>query len=113
MKADLLMQYALLEAQVKNNKADTEIAQLDSLQLQFATPTQKRIKELELERALIEKKKFEKKLEALEIINQSEVRKLELHIQQLTNRLATVKTILDGLTVRSPQIGRASCRERV
>jgi len=107
VKADLLMQYALLEAQVKNNKADTEIAQLDSLQLQFATPTQKRIKELELERALIEKKKFEKKLEALEIINQSEVRKLELHIQQLTNRLATVKTILDGLTVRSPRKGLA------
>ena len=58
VKADLLMQYALLEAQVKNNKADTEIAQLDSLQLQFATPTQKRIKELELERALIEKNKL-------------------------------------------------------
>lgn len=107
VKADLLMQYALLEAQVKNNKADTEIAQLDSLQLQFATPTQKRIKELELERALIEKKKFEKKLEALEIINQSEVRKMELNIQQLTNRLATAKTILDGLTIRSPRKGLA------
>lgn len=107
VKADLLMQYALLEAQVKNNKADTEIAQLDSLQLQFATPTQKRIKELELERALIEKKKFENKLEALEIINQSEVRKMELNIQQLTNRLATAKTILDGLTIRSPRKGLA------
>lgn len=107
VKADLQMQYALLEAQVKNNKADTEIAQLDSLQLHFATPTQKRIKELELERALIEKNKFEKKLEALEIINQSEVRKLELNIQQLTNRLASAKTILDGLTIRSPHKGLA------
>lgn len=105
VKADLQMQYALLEAQVQNNNADTEIAHLDSLQLQFATPTQKRIKELELERALIEKNKFEKKLEALEIINQSEVRKLELNIQQLTNRLASAKTILDGLTIRSPRKG--------
>ncbi|MCE5205441.1 MAG: hypothetical protein LLF80_04955 [Porphyromonadaceae bacterium] len=107
VKADLLMQYALLEAQVKNNKAETEIAQLDSLQLQFATLTQKRIKELELEMALIEKKKFEKKLKALEVINKSEVRKLELNIQQLTNRLATAKTILDGLTIRSPRKGLA------
>ena len=105
VKADLQMQYALLEAQVQNNNADTEIAHLDSLQLQFATPTQRRIKELELEKALIEKNKFEKKLEALEIINQSEVKKLELNIQQLTNQLASAKTILDGLTVRSPRKG--------
>lgn len=107
VKADLLMQYALLEAQVKSNEADTEIAHLDSLQLQFATPTQRRIKELELERALIEKNKFESKLEALEIINQSEVRKLELNIQQLTNRLASAKTLLDALTIRSPREGLA------
>lgn len=105
VKADLQMQYALLEAQVKNNKADTEIAQLDSMQLRFATPTQKRIKELELERAMIEKDKYEKKLEALGIINQSEVRKLELNIQQLTNRLTTAKKILDGLIIRSPHAG--------
>ncbi|MDO5523411.1 MAG: hypothetical protein Q4G48_05130 [Bacteroidia bacterium] len=107
VKADLQMQYALLEAQVKNNEADTEIAHLDSLQLQFATPTQRRIKDLELERALIEKNKFEKKLEALNVINQSEVRKLELNIQQLTNRLASAKTILDGLTLRAPRNGLA------
>lgn len=105
VKADLQMQYALLEAQVKNNEADTEIAHLDSLQLEFATPTQRRIKELELERALIEKNKFERKLEALEVINQSEVRKLELNIQQLTNRLASAKTILDALTIRAPRKG--------
>ena len=107
VKADLQMQYALLEAQVKNNEADTEIAHLDSLQLQFATPTQRRIKELELERALIEKDKFEKKLHALNIINQSEVRKLELNIQQMTNRLASAKEILDGLTIRAPRKGLA------
>jgi len=107
VKANLQMQYALLEAQVKNNEADTEIAHLDSLQLQFATPTQRRIKELELERTLIEKNKFERKLEALEVINQSEVRKLELNIQQLTNRLASAKTILDALTIRSPRKGLA------
>ena len=107
VKAELQMQYALLEAQVKNNKADTEIAQLDSLQLHFATPTQKRIKELELERAIVEKNKFEKKLEALKIINQSEVRKLELNIKQLTNRLTSAKTILDDLTIRAPRKGLA------
>lgn len=108
IKADLQMQYALLEAQVQSNEADTEIAHLDSLQLQFSTPTQRRIKELELEKAAIEKKKLEKKLEALEIINRSEVKKLELNIVQLTNQAASAKKILDELTVRAPKKGLAT-----
>ena len=107
INADLKMQYALLEAQVKNNEVDTEIADLDSLQLKFATPTQRRIKELELERAYIEKVKFEQKLKALDIINQSEIKKLEINIQQLTNRLESAKKILDGLTIRAPKKGLA------
>ncbi|WP_298650116.1 efflux RND transporter periplasmic adaptor subunit [uncultured Proteiniphilum sp.] len=107
VNADLKMQYALLEAQVKNNEVDTEIAHLDSLQLTFATPTQRRIKELELERAYIEKAKFEQKLNALDIINQSEIRKLEINIQQLSNRLESAEKILEGLTIRAPKRGLA------
>ena len=74
VRADLKIQYALLEAQVKNNDVDTEIADLDSLQLKFATPIQKRIKELELERAYIQKANLQQKLDALDIINKSEIR---------------------------------------
>lgn len=107
IKADLEMQYSLLDAQVENNNVDTEIAQLDSLQLNFATSTQKRIKELELEKAIIEKNKFQNKLISLEIINQSEIRKMELNIQRLSNRTSSAKKILDGLTIRSPRKGLA------
>lgn len=107
VNADLKMQYALLEAQVRNNEVDTEIADLDSLQLMFATPTQRRIKELELERAYIEKVKFEQKLQALDIINQSEIRKLEINIQQLTTRLQSAEKILEELTIRAPRKGLA------
>ena len=107
VNADLSMQYALLEAQVKNNEVDTEIAHLDSLQLKFATPTQRRIKELELERAYIEKVKFDQKLQALEIINQTEIRKLEINIRQMKTGLESAKNILDGLTIRAPKKGLA------
>lgn len=107
VNADLKLQYALLEAQVQNNEVDTEIADLDSLQLLFATPTQRRIKELELERAYVEKAKFEQKLKALDIINQSEVKKLEINIQQLTNRLQSAEKILEELTIRAPKKGLA------
>ncbi|MDH6533436.1 HlyD family secretion protein [Parabacteroides sp. PM5-20] len=107
-KAELDMQYALLEAQVKNNEADTQIAQLDSLQLAYSTQNQRRIKELELEKVTIEKAKHQKKLHSLEIIQQSEIRKLELEIQNLRNRSKTMKEQLDALVLKAPCQGLAT-----
>ncbi len=106
-KADLDMQYALLEAQVKNNEADTKIALLDSLQLIYSTPSQRRIKELELEKVAIEKARYEKKLQALSVINQSEIRRIELEIQNLANRVQSTKERLDALTLKANEKGLA------
>lgn len=105
--ADLDMQYALLDAQVQNNDAETQIAQLDSLQLIYAPPNQRKIKELELEKVIIEKEKYAKKINALKIIQQSEVKKLELNIQRLSNRAKTTKDQIDQLTLRAPKKGLA------
>ncbi|WP_163266510.1 efflux RND transporter periplasmic adaptor subunit [Dysgonomonas sp. 216] len=105
--ADLEMQYALVEAQVKSNDAETLIAQLDSLQLKYAPPNQRKIKELELEKVLIDKQKHEKKLKALNVIQQSEVKKLELSIQRLKNRIKTTKEQIDALTLKAPKKGLA------
>jgi multidrug efflux pump subunit AcrA (membrane-fusion protein) len=107
LHADLDMQYALLEAQVKNNEAETQIALLDSLQLKYATTNQVRIKELELQQVSINKARYEKKLQVLEIIRQSEIRKQELQIRQLDNRLRSAKEKLDALAVKAPQDGLA------
>ncbi len=112
-KADLNMQYALLEAQVKTNEADTKISQMDSLQLAFVSPKQKMIKELELKRVNIDKVRFEKKLKALKIIQQSEIRRWELEIQRLSMRVQSSKDQLDALTIKAPRSGlviRANCR---
>jgi len=106
-KADLNLQYTLLEAQVKNNNADAEIAQLDSLQLKYSTQNQTRIKELELEKVAIEKTKYEKKLQALSIIQQSEIRRIELEIQRLSFRVKSLKDQLDALTIKAPKDGLA------
>jgi multidrug efflux pump subunit AcrA (membrane-fusion protein) len=106
-QADLDMQYALLEAQVKTNAAETQIARLDSLQLEYATPNQVKIKELELAMVTIQKERFEKKLQALNFIRQSEMRKRELQIRQFANRLQTAKEQLDALTVKAPKDGLA------
>ncbi len=106
-KADALLEYSLLEAQVKNNEADTKIAQMDSLQLQYATATQKRIKELELKRVAIEKNRYEKKLKALAVIQQSEIRKRELEIQRMSNRVQSVEEQLEKLTLKTAKDGLA------
>jgi hypothetical protein len=106
-KADLNMQFALLEAQVLTNDADTKIAQMDSLQIEYMSLNQRAIKELELERASIEKARYEKKLDALKIIQQSEIKKLELEIQRFKIRVSSIKERLDALTLKAPKSGMA------
>ncbi|MDR1368745.1 MAG: efflux RND transporter periplasmic adaptor subunit [Dysgonamonadaceae bacterium] len=105
IRADLDMQYALLEAQVRNNEADTKIAHLDSFQIEYATPSQKRIKELELEKVSIEKIKFEKKLKALGVIQQSDIKKAELKILRMETRAGSMKERLESLIIKAPQNG--------
>ncbi len=104
-KADLEMQYAIMEAQVKTNETDTEIANLDSVQMRYLTPNQRKIRELELKQAAIEKKKLQTKLVALGEINRSEIRKLELTIQQIQNQLESSKRRIDALTLTAPKSG--------
>jgi len=107
-QANIEMEYAMLEAQVKTNQAETQIAQLDSLQLEYASPSQKRIKELELQNIAIEKAKYEKKLQALAIIQQSEIKGKELRINQLLIRTQTLKERMDALTIKAPCKGLAT-----
>lgn len=104
-RANLDFQYALLEAQVSNNTAQTQIANLDTLQLSFLSPKERRIKELELQKVAIEKKKLEKKLKSLAIINNSELRKNEFEIRQLEDMIKTSKLQIEGLAIKSPVSG--------
>jgi multidrug efflux pump subunit AcrA (membrane-fusion protein) len=107
-KADLEMQFALLEAEVKNNEASTEIANLDSLQLKYSSENIRRIRELELQKAALEKQKLIKKLKTLKIIQQSEIRKQEMSIQRHTNTINSLKQRMEMLTIKSPASGMAT-----
>jgi multidrug resistance efflux pump len=106
-EANLAMQYALLEAQVKTNEAETQIAALDSLQIQYLSPNQVKIKELELEQMRIQKARYNKKLQALAIIQQSEIRQRQLQYTQLKNQLQSMQERIDALTVKAPKDGLA------
>lgn len=106
-QANLDMRYAQLDAQVKTNLVQTAIANLDSLQLIYASPVQRRIKELELQKAAINKKKLEKKLKALDIINKNQIKRMELQIQSKENRLTSIMELIDQMTIKAPQDGLA------
>lgn len=106
-KADLEMSYALLEAQVKNNEAQAAIANLDSAQLLYLPKHKRKIKELQLQIAQIEKEKYEKKLRFLEQINESELRKLELKISQDKMQAQSIKLLLDQMVMLAPCDGIA------
>lgn len=110
-RADIQMQHALLEAQVKNNAADTEIANLDSIQIRFSSPTQRRISELQLESASIEKRRLEQRLQTLKIIDESEIKSIEIKLRRINNRLESAKEVLESLTVRAPTDGLAIVSE--
>lgn len=106
-KAELSLQYTLLEADAKNNEAETQIAHLDSSRLQYYSPNQKHVRELELQMVGITRQKIEMKLASLAIIQQSELKKLELEISRLSRNVESVKKSLDELVLKSTKKGLA------
>ncbi len=86
-KANLDLQYLVLETEVKTIEASTEISRLDSLQMKFTSPSSREIIMLELEMAEIQRSSLMKKLEFLKQINASELQKMKLQITQKQNQV--------------------------
>jgi HlyD family secretion protein len=107
-RAELALKFDLLEAEVRTNNATTEIANLDSLQLKYASENIRRIRELELQKAALEKQKLTKKLASLRIIQRSEIRKHEMSIQRYTNTINSLKQRLEMLTIKASGSGIAT-----
>jgi len=103
--ADLKLQFLLLEAQVKSIDASTDIKQLDSLQMEFTSPSSREIIRLELDKAELERNIALMKLEFLKQINDSELQKMKLKIEQNANRVDQAKSKLDKLILISDNEG--------
>jgi HlyD family secretion protein len=99
--ADLRLQFLLLEAQVKSIDASTDIKKLDSVQMEFTSSSKREIIKLELEKAELERNITQKKLEFLKQINDSELQKMKLRIEQNVNRVDQAKSKLDELILTS------------
>ncbi len=100
-EADLALQYLLLEVQVRNIEASTEISRLDSAQMKFTSPSSREIIRLELEKAEKERSITLKKLEYLKRINDSELQKMKLKIEQQQIQVEQTRSQLDKLIMTS------------
>ena len=107
LQASQRLEYALLEAQVRNNEAETILATSDSLQMLYMSPTERRTKELQLERAGIEHARLLKKLEATKGIQEIDVIRVEKRIERLKRRIEGERKKIESLTLRAPQDGLA------
>ncbi len=101
------LEYALLEAQVENNEAETILATSDSLQMLYMSPTERRIKELQLERASIEHARLIKKLESTKEMQKTDIVHVEKRIERLKRRLEEEQKKIESLTLYAPQDGIA------
>ena len=106
-RANQKLELALLEAQVQSNEADSQMAQMDSLELQFLTPSQSKIREMELQQASIRRGKLDKQLKTLEIVQQADIKRAEIEIQRLLIRVQSAKERLESLKLKAPVKGLA------
>ncbi len=104
-EADNRFNIALLESQVATSEAQVKISSLDSLQMQFATETGKKLLELEMKKALIEKQKAEKKLEAARKIAETGIRQMKTRIIQEEARTSNYLNELNSLTLIAQRDG--------
>jgi hypothetical protein len=98
-EASLNLQCLLLESQAQSVDAETKIKKLDSVQSKFVSDVQKKVIDLQIKKAIIEKEKVVKKVEFLKRINASELEKLKLRITQADNRASQAKDRLSKLTL--------------
>jgi hypothetical protein len=102
---NLALETLLLESQVKTIETSTQISRLDSVQSEFSSESTRRIIELEIQIAEVEKEKIKNKLRFLKEINKSELARLKLIIDQAQNDVDRAKSSLDKLTITTKKEG--------
>lgn len=104
-EADNRLNIALLEAQLATSEAQLKISSLDSLKMKFAQGPQKRLLELEIKKALVEKQKTEKKLAATRSIGETGIRTMNARILQEKARVQSMEEQLNSMIILAQRDG--------
>ncbi len=103
--ASLASEYARLEAQARNNELEASLSNLDSLQMLYYSPSQRRIAELNLQKSRITQQKIDRNLATTKFINEKQVKLLELELQQSFELQDWYASMLDQMVILSPGDG--------
>lgn len=103
--ANLKSQYAALEAESRNNQVQATLAALDSLHLDYYSPKQRQIAELNLKKAQIQQAKIDRKLALQKVINETNIAKLNMRLQQHMKVKERYDSYAEGLVIVAPTSG--------
>ena len=104
-EADNQLKIALLEAQLATGEAQLKISSLDSLHMNYATEVQRKLLELEMKKAVIEKQKTEKKLAASKMIGNTDIRQMRARIVEKKTRVQSMADQVNSLTIIAQRDG--------
>jgi HlyD family secretion protein len=104
-EADNRLNIALLEAQLATSEAQLKISSLDSSRMKFAPDVTRKLLELEMRQALIEKQKIEKKLAASKMIGESDIRQMNARIIGEKARTQSMADQVNSLTIIAQRDG--------
>ena len=104
-EADNNLNIALLDAQLATSEAQMKIASIDSLRMQYATGTERKLLELGIKKAMIEKQKTEKKLAATKQIGETDIRSKKARILQEKARVQSMEAQLNSMIIVAQRDG--------
>jgi HlyD family secretion protein len=104
-EADNNLNISLLEAQLATSEAQVRISSLDSLQLQYASDSRKKLLQLEMKKSLIEKQKIEKKLSATKRIGENDLRQKRARLIQEKMKIQNYAEQLSALNIIAKRDG--------
>jgi HlyD family secretion protein len=104
-EADNKLNIAMLEAQLKTSVAQMKIASLDSLQLMYATETNRKLIDLEMRKAVIEKQKMERKLASAKMAGESDIMRRKARVMEAKMRDQTYVDQIRSMTLIAQRDG--------
>lgn len=105
LEANLRLDEALLEAKLKNIEAETQLAELDTLQLSYLSPNARRIKELQIEKNSISRTQLLRQYNAQEALQKSDILKVKSRIARLRRRYESAEKVVRSLIIQAPKDG--------
>ena len=99
------LEKALQTAKMETNIAAAQMESMDSLQLTFSPPQQRRISELQLKRSHLEQDRCRLNLEAMEIANRIDMQRINTYMNWIYRRMDDQRQMMKKLVVRAPHEG--------